>query len=84
MAVASVVRVSDVAELAAAFDAGALVRPKPAVPHLVDIARGVATASAMGGLGLSLFAGDLAASVEDREHLVLVPGGGQQAAESMD
>lgn len=44
------VRVSDVAELAAAFDVGALVRPKTAVPHLVDVARAVATASAMGGL----------------------------------
>ena len=66
------VRGSDAADLAAAFDAGALVRPDPAVPNLVDVARAVATASGVGGLGLSPYADELAASLADREHLVLI------------
>ena len=63
---------SDAAELAAAFDSGALVRPDPALPNLVDVARAVATASGVGGLGPSPFADDLAASLADRQHLVLI------------
>ena len=63
---------SDAAELVAAFDAGALVRPDPAVPNLVDLARAVATASGVGGLDLSHFADGLAASLAEREHLVFI------------
>ena len=65
-------QLSDAADLAAAFDAGTLVRPDPAKPNLVDVARAVATASGVGGLELSLFVEDLAASLADREHLVLI------------
>ena len=63
---------SDTAGLLAAFDAGTLVRPDPTMPNLVDIARAVATASGVRGLVLSPFADDLAASLADREHLVLI------------
>lgn len=66
------VRPSDARELAAAFDEGALVRPDPTVPNLVDVARAVATANGVGELRLSPSAGDLAASLADREHLVLI------------
>lgn len=66
------VRPSDAAELTAAFDSGALVRPDSAIPNLVDVARAVATVSGVGGLGLSPFANDLAASLADRQHLVLI------------
>ena len=63
---------SDTAGLVAAFDAGTLVRPDPAMPNLVDVARAVATASGAGGLGLTPFADDLAASLAHREHLVFI------------
>ncbi len=69
---AGTAQLSDAVELAAAFDAGTLVRPDPTMPNLVDVARAMPTASGVGGLGLSPFADDLAASLADREHLVLV------------
>lgn len=69
---AGAVQTSDAAELAAAFDAGALVRPDPAMPNLVDVARAVAAASGAGGLSLSPFADGLAASLAGREHLVFI------------
>lgn len=55
-----------------AFDAGTLVRPDPTTPNLVDVARAVATASGVGGLGLSQFAGDLANALTSPEHIVLI------------
>ena len=54
------------------LDAGTLVRPDPAVPNLVDVARAVVTASGVGGLELSPFAEDLADSLADRKHLVFI------------
>ncbi len=65
-------QLSDAADLAAAFDAGTLVRPDPAKPNLVDVARAVATASGVGGLELSPFVEDLADSLADGKHLVLI------------
>ena len=65
-------RTSDVPDLFAAFDTGALLRPDPAVPNLVDAARAVAAGSGADGLDLSPFAGDLAASLAEREHIVLI------------
>ncbi len=63
---------SDVPELLAAFDSGELLRPDPAAPNLVDVARAVAAGAGAGGLELSPFAGDLAASLAEREHIVLI------------
>ena len=62
----------DLAELLAAFETGALLRPDPAVPNLVDAARAVAAGAGAGGLDLSPFASDLAASLAEREHIVLI------------
>lgn len=56
----------------AAFGTGELLRPDPAVPNLVDAARAVAAGAGASGLELSPFAGDLAASLAEREHIVLV------------
>ena len=63
---------SDAAELLAAFDAGTLLRPDPAVPNLVDVSRAVAVASGARGLSLSPFASELAGSLAEHEHLVLI------------
>lgn len=59
-------------KLVDAFDAGTLVRRDPTIPNLVDVARAVATASGVGGLGLSQFAGDLATALATPEHIVLI------------
>ncbi len=65
-------RTPDRAELLAAFEEGVLLRPDPAVPNLVDAARAVAAGAGAGGLELSPFASDLAASLAGREHIVLI------------
>ena len=65
-------RTSDVPDLLAAFDSGALLRPDPAAPNLVDAARAVAASVGASDLELSPFAGDLAASLAEREHIVLI------------
>ena len=63
---------SDAADLLAAFESGELLRPGPDAPNLVDAARGVAAAAGARGLDLSPFARDLADSLADREHIVLI------------
>ena len=63
---------SDAADLLAAFESGELLRPGPEAPNLVDAARGVAAAAGARGLDLSPFAQDLADSLADREHIVLI------------
>ncbi len=79
-------RASDVPDLLAAFDSGALLRPDPAAPNLVDAARAVAASAGADGLELSPFAGDLAASLAEREHIVLIlaDGLGMQMLERED
>ena len=69
-------RASDVPELLAAFEAGALLRPDPALPNLVDVARAVAASAGADGIKLSPFAEDLAASLAGREHIVLIVSDG--------
>ena len=63
---------SDVAQLLAAFDDGTLLRPDAAVPNLVDLSRAVAVAGGVGGLTLSPFASELAATLSEPEHIVLI------------
>lgn len=63
---------SDVPELLAAFEAGELLRPDPALPNLVDVARAVAAAGGAAGLELTPFAEELASSLAGREHIVLI------------
>ena len=63
---------SDAPDLLAAFDAGALLRPDPAVPNLVDVSRAVAAAGGVTNLGLSPFATALAETLAERDHLVLI------------
>ncbi|MXZ46920.1 MAG: alkaline phosphatase family protein [Chloroflexi bacterium] len=65
-------RMSDAPELLAAFEAGTLLRPDPALPNLVDVSRAVAAAGGVTNVDLSPFASELAASFADREHLVLI------------
>ncbi len=65
-------RSPDVEGLLAAFDSGELLRPDPSVPNLVDLARAVAAGAGAGGLELSPFAGEIAASLAEREHIVLI------------
>ena len=79
-------RTTDVPGLLAAFDSGELLRPDPAVPNLVDLARAVAAGAGAGGLELSAFAGEIAASLAEREHIVLIlaDGLGMQMLERED
>ena len=63
---------SDAPELLAAFDAGTLLRPDPAVPNLVDVSRAVAAAGGVTNVDLSPFAADLAETLAEREHTVLI------------
>ena len=66
------VRMSDVDELLAAFEAGTLLRPAVDVPNLVDLARACAAVAGADGLKLTAAAGELAEVLDAREHLVLV------------
>ena len=63
---------SDVDELLAAFEAGALLRPDPAVPNFLDLARALADACGVPGLALSPAAQRLAERFAAHEHIVLV------------
>ena len=63
---------SDVAELLAAFESGALLRPAVDVPNLVDLARACAVVAGADGLELTVAARELAKLIGAGEHLVLV------------
>ena len=63
---------SDAPDLLAAFDAGTLLRPDPGVPNLVDVSRAVAAAGGITNIALSPFASELATTLAERDHLVLI------------
>ena len=63
---------SDVDELLSAFEAGTLLRSNARTLNLVDLSRAVATASGVAGLELSPAAEEVAGTLAERDHIVLV------------
>lgn len=63
---------SDVDALLAAFEAGDLLRPDPAVPNFLDLARAVGSACGVRGAELSTHAREIERRLQEREHIVFV------------
>ncbi len=63
---------SDVDKLLAQFEAGALLRPSPGVPNIVDLARALASLAGTENLELSPGAAHLAGVIGPADHLVFI------------
>lgn len=65
-------RVSDVERLLTKFETGALLRPTPHVPNIVDLARALAWVAGAGGIDLTANSSRLAAIIGPADHLVVI------------